>query len=836
MTLSSGTRLGPYEILSPLGSGGMGQVYLARDDRLAREVALKVLPEDVASDPARLKRFENEARAASALNHPNIVTIYDVGTSASIAWIAMERVDGKTLRELMARDRLPIRKLLPIAVQIAQGLARAHEAGIVHRDLKPENVMATKEGLVKILDFGVAKLAPGGPVDPGGSQAPIQTATYPGTVVGTIAYMSPEQAAGQAIDFRSDQFSFGAVLYEMTTGTRAFQGNSAVDTLAAVLREDPPPIEALSPEAPAPLRWIIERCLSKEPGRRYASTHDLARDLETLKDHSSEAIRAAPAAAVEPRRRSVAALLVAAAILAGLAGTYTLGRRANDRSQPEFQRLTFRRGVVSSARFAPDDRTVVYSAQWNSDPTRLFSTRTDGRESTRLALPDAALVSMSSLGEMALSLNGTLARAPLAGGAPRELFEGVTEADWSPDGKSLAIVRQVGDKARLEYPPGKLLVESDGPIRTPRVSPNGTRIAFFSGGDAIVSVEMVDLSGRRTALTPAWKRANGLAWSADGSEVWFSANESGWRTPLYAVTPGGKRRVVLQLPSWIVLQDVARDGRALMSLFSMHSEMRVRVAGESRERDLSWHEGSFAKAMTPDGKTLLFDEGAEGSFHAIYVRPTDGSPAKLLGEGRSMAISPDGRWVAANANERGSDLLLLPTGAGEPKVLDTGGRHFDEGVFFPDSRRLLLWGDAPCVLDIATGKRTDIADDRSSCTAVSPNGREAACVNAQGEGRIYAVEGGASRPIPGFEKGEEVLQWSADGRALFVRPNSNMPMRVSRLDLATGKRELWREFSSEDRFSPTNELNYFTMTPDAGSYAYSYFNVPTDLYLVTGLR
>jgi predicted Ser/Thr protein kinase/WD40 repeat protein len=836
MTLPSGARLGPYEVLSELGSGGMGQVYLARDERLSREVALKVLPEDVASDPARLKRFENEARAASALNHPNIVTIYDVGTSASIAWIAMERVDGKTLRELMTRDALSIRKLLPIAVQVSQGLARAHEAGIVHRDLKPENVMVTRDGLVKILDFGVAKLSPVGPAGDEVSRAPTQTATFPGTVVGTIAYMSPEQAAGQPIDFRSDQFSFGAVLYEMVTGRRAFHGKNPVDTLAAVLREDPQPIEQNGTETPAPLRWIIERCLSKEPGRRYASTHDLARDLETLKDHSSEAIRALPAAAAAPRSRRMAALLIGAALLAGLAGTYTFGRRAENRLQPEFQRLTFRRGVVSAARFAPDDRTVVYSAQWNSDPSRLFSTRTDGRESTLLALPDATLVSMSSLGEMALSLNGTLARAPLAGGAPRELFEGVSEADWSPDGKSLAIVRRVGDKTRLEYPPGKILVESDGPIRTPRVSPNGERIAFFSGGDAIVSVEMVDLSGKRTTLTPAWKRANGLAWSADGSEVWFSANEVGWSTPLYGVTRGGKRRLVLRLPSWIVLQDVGRDGRVLMSLLSMHSEMRVLVAGEARERDLSWHEGSFAKGLTPDGKTLLFDEGAEGSFHAIYVRPTDGSPAKLLGEGRSMAISPDGRWVAANAKERGSELVLLPTGAGEPKVLDTGGRHFDEAVFFPDSRRLLLWGDAPCVLDIVTGRRTDIADDRSSCTAVSPDGREAACVGAEGEGRIYPVEGGAPRPIPGFEKGEEVVQWSADGRSLFVRRDANLPMRVFRLDLATGKRELWREFSPEDRFSPTNEMNYFAMTPDAGSYAYSFFNLPTDLYLVTGLR
>jgi Tol biopolymer transport system component len=273
-----------------------------------------------------------------------------------------------------------------------------------------------------------------------------------------------------------------------------------------------------------------------------------------------------------------------------------------------------------------------------------------------------------------------------------------------------------------------------------------------------------------------------------------------------------------------------------MSLLSMHSELRVRLAGQAREQDLSWHEGSFAKGLTPDGKTLLFEEGAEGNFHAIYVRPTDGSPAKLLGEGRSMAISPDGRWVAANTRERGSQLVLLPTGAGEPKVLDAGGRHFDEGTFFPDSRRLLLWGDSPCVLDTETGKRTDIAGEGFSCKVVSPDGKEAACIGPAGEGTIYPVDGGASRAIPGFVSGEDVLQWSADGRALFVGQLGMESMSVFRLDLTTGKRELWHQFSPEDRNDITHSLDYFAMTPDGKSYAYSSFRIPTDLYLVTGLR
>src|SRR5215475_5001695 len=242
MPLSASQRLGPYQVLSPLGAGGMGEVWRARDERLGREVAVKVLPEEVSSDAGRLKRFEKEARAASALNHPNIVTIYDIGSADSVAFIAMERVEGKTLRELLFGGGLPIKRLLQIAAQIAAGLAKAHEAGIVHRDLKPENVMVTKDGLVKILDFGLAKQT--GPVSGSdeGSHLPTETGTSPGVVLGTVGYMSPEQAAGQTIDFRSDQFSFGSILYEMVTGRRAFQKKTAVETLSAILREDPRPM------------------------------------------------------------------------------------------------------------------------------------------------------------------------------------------------------------------------------------------------------------------------------------------------------------------------------------------------------------------------------------------------------------------------------------------------------------------------------------------------------------------------------------------------------------------------------------------------------------------
>ncbi len=845
MTLAPGDRLGPYEVLSSLGSGGMGEVYLARDTRLKRDVALKVLLAEVTNDPARLKRFENEARSASALNHPNIVTIYDVGTSDSVSWIAMERVEGKTLRELLPAGALPVKRLLAIAFQIPDGLARAHEAGIVHRDLKPENVMLTKDERVKILDFGLAKLAPMGSAGGGGPQWPAETGTFPGVVLGTVGYMSPEQAQGAAVDYRSDQFSLGSVIYEMATGRRAFQGKSAVDTMAAIINQDPEPIERANPRVPGPLRWIVERCLAKDPPRRYASTRDLAQELRVVLDHLPELSGSTGGGAAPAKSRvRLAGLLTAAAVLAGFAGLFFLWRPAGEKPFPEFQRLTFRRGTVSSARFAPDGRTIVYGAAWDGEPIRVFSTRTDGRESTRLDLPDADLVSVSSLGEIAILLgrplgppmeySGTLARVPLTGGAPREMYERVGGADWSSDGKSMVIAREVDGKNRLEFPAGKVLYGTTDSIATPRLSPTGDRIAFWvTRAESDATVETVDLAGRHSVLSGPWKRGNGLSWSSDGKEVWFTPNESGWRAPLCAVTLSGKVRIVMRLPSWIVLQDVSRDGRTLMSLMELHSTMRAAVAGETRERDLSWHDGSFAKGLTPDGKTLLFDEGSEGNFHAIYVRPTDGSPAKRIGEGRSLAISADGQWVASNARERGSDLVLLPTGAGDPRLLDSAGHRFDEGVFFPDARRLLVSGDRSCVIDLQTGKLRAVAPEGVSCQVLSPDGKEVACVGPDREGVIYSLEGGTSRPIPGFRTGEdELVQWSSDGRSLYVR--QGLPLKVFRLDLATGKRELWREFATAE--TALSKLYYFAMTPDGRSYAYSAFSMPSDLYLVTGLR
>ena len=426
MTLSAGTKLGPFEVLAPLGAGGMGEVYRARDSRLGRDVAIKVLSAEFAADADRRKRFEQEARSASALNHPNIVTIHDIGSDGATVYIAMELVDGRTLRDVLHAGALPTRRLLDLAYQMADGLAKAHAAGIVHRDLKPENVMVTKDGAVKILDFGLAKLLKEQPEE--NSNLPTAQATQAGTVLGTVGYMSPEQASGKALDFRSDQFALGAIFYEMATGRRAFQRGTTAETLTAIIREDTQPVAQANAGVPAPFRWIVERCLQKDPDERYASTRDLARDVRGVREHLSEAssavsgeISGAPAAA--PRRRSRVSLIAAAiAVLAALGAGMLVQKRVGKSLPPSYQQITFGCGTIRAGRFAPDGQTIVYSAAWDGNPLKLFLKHPSSPDSLPLELPSANLLSISPSGEMAIAIDcrsnhpgvcaGTLARRP----------------------------------------------------------------------------------------------------------------------------------------------------------------------------------------------------------------------------------------------------------------------------------------------------------------------------------------------------------------------------------------------------------------------------------------
>ncbi len=785
MTLTAGNRLGPYTILAPLGAGGMGEVYRARDERLSRDVAIKVLPAELAGDPSRLARFEREARSASALNHPNIVTIHDIGSAGSVSYMAMELVAGETLQKLLVGGALPIRRLLQIAPQIAEGLAKAHEAGIVHRDLKPANVMVTRDGVVKILDFGLAKLAQADSGSDERSPLAAETLTRPGSVVGTVGYMSPEQATGDVVDFRSDQFSFGSILYEMATGKRAFQGKTDVDTLSAILNQEPAPIAAVNAQAPAPLRWIVERCLAKDPAGRYGTTGDLARDLVGIRDHLSEAASISGPSDPHRRRRWRNALTAAAvaALLAVLAAGVLAGRRIATTAPPSFKRLTFQRGNVAMARFTGDGQTIIYGASWNGQPWRVYSTRRDGPETTPLLLPDAFLQSISRSGELAITLvknnrpwamatGGTLARAPLSGGAPREVLEDVRLADWSADGSSLLVVRGAGGKTRLEYPIGSMIYETPGEIRAPRVSPRGDQAAFLDNpipGDDGGSVAVVDREGRKRTLASGFTSMSGLAWTGDGREVWFSASRQGIADSIYAVSLSGRERLLWRSPSPMTLLDMAADGSLLVRQHSTGMQITGLAPGESRERDLSWLDYSFVCDLSSDGTSFTFDEtgaGVAGSSR-LYLGRTDGSLPIRLFEGGCGALSPDGLWVLSVANAPPGQLVLVPTKSGQQKPISFEGLSAFGAGFFPDGQRLLLAGEEPghglrfYVGDLAGGRPRPITPEGigpgRAVKPISPDGQWVFASGPDGGLYLYPVEERADRAPPGSPSGRSAV-------------------------------------------------------------------------------
>jgi serine/threonine protein kinase len=863
LTLSAGTRLGPYAIVAPLGAGGMGEVYRARDERLGREVAIKVLPAALASDPERLKRFEKEARSASALNHPNIVTVYDVGSESGTSYIAMELVSGETLRTLLAAGPMPIKKLLAIAVPVAEGLAKAHESGIVHRDLKPENVMVTKDGLVKILDFGLAKLTSPMSGSDQESNLPTMTGTTPGVVVGTVGYMSPEQASGAAVDFRSDQFSFGSMLYEMATGKRAFQKKTAVETLTAILNDEPEPI---GPATPPPLRWIVERCLAKEPRERYSATDDLARDLVGLRDRLSEASGIGAVASGTRKRPSskLAAGIVLAAI-ALLGGGYLIAHlRSRPVSQLRFQKVTYQRGTIWSARFAPDGQTIVYSMISVGDDLKLaelFANRVGSLDARSLGLSPADILSVSSSGQLAIKLPppddprslpiGTLAEVSLSGGTPRQLLEDVSGADWSPDGRELAVTRNLKGKSQLEFPIGKVL-HTGAELWCVRVSPDGTTVAFIEAGPGTSRLRLLDREGRVRTLLDGVKFSR-VAWSPHGDELWWDKGRHeaiSENTEIHAVDLKGRDRIVARLGGDLVLHDLSRDGHLLVERNDERHDMLATFPGQP-DRNLEWLDMSQPVALSADNRTILFtDRGdPEGASTSVYIRGTDGSPAVRLGEGVALALSPDGKWALAAQGDENSRLVLLPTGAGQETTLPAGNLVFnpftDWAGFHPDGKSVLFAAREPghrvraYQQSVNGGAPRAVSAEGVELCLISPDGASL-LVRVEGSQDIslIAADGSDSRPprvvarVPEFYS---PVHWSADGKSVLIGEARSPFKRIDRLDLASGKLTLWRELSPGDRVGQGGFAGIAVSANEDGLVAgrHRYFS---ELVVIDGLK
>jgi eukaryotic-like serine/threonine-protein kinase len=842
----------------------MGEVYRARDTKLKRDVAIKVLPADFAADPERLGRFEREAHLLASLNHAHIASIYGLEAAAGNPALVMELVEGETLADLIARGPVPVPEALAIARQIADALEYAHERGIVHRDLKPANVVVSRDGQVKVLDFGLAKAITG---EGGGSSASDAThsptltspATRAGVILGTAAYMAPEQARGKDVDRRADVWAFGVVLFEMLAGRRLFEGETISDTIAAILTQTPP-FDRLPPTTPVAVRRLLERCLDRDPKQRLRDIGEARIALDRViaggDDPAPAPDTTTPSSAARRPAPRLPWIVAGLAVVAAVAAVSLMhGRRAPAVEPVKFVEKTFSNQTIYGARFAPDGQAILFSAAQTGNTPYLYSLRPEYTEPVRVSDEPLQLLSVSSTGEMAVLTHpkwvahrvcaGTLARMPIGGGAPREVMKDVLQAAWAPDGKQLAIIRVEAGMVRLEYPPGTVLFETSGYVSDLAFSPNGDRIAYFEHPmrfDDRGLIAVVDLHGKRTVLSEGYWGEEGVAWAPSGDEVYFSAGTGYSDFSIYAVDMKGNVRVALQSAGGVVIHDVAPNGDWLVTRDDLTRLIRARAPGETAERNLSWQDFSNVAAISRDGRTLLF--GAEGmSAGANYLtctRGTDGSPVVVLGEGLATDLSPDGQWAAAIILP--DRLVLYPTGAGQTREMERGPiASYSDARWFPDGKRLLITAAEKgavmrgYVQDSAGGAPKQIMPDAIRGGYPTPDGHHVLVWMSDGSWNLVDLAGGANPvAVSGIGQDENVDGWSPDGRGVLVHDPAQVPAQITRVDLATGARTLVLTINPSD--AGVLSVSVVSFDRDETSYAYDFLHYISHLYHVHGAR
>ena len=835
----------------------MGEVWKAKDARLNRMVAVKVLPEEMNSSSEALARFQREAKAVAALNHPNILSLFDVGEQEGRVYAVMELLEGATLRQRMGGGTVPYRKAIAWGVQIASGLAAAHGKGVVHRDLKPENLWTTADDHIKILDFGLAKQAPRSSATGDRSTVALglKNRTEEGTVLGTLGYMSPEQVRGEDVDARSDIFSFGAVLHELLSGTRAFVRDTPADSLAAVLKEEPADLNDPAWAIPPALQRVVSRCLEKDPALRFQDARDLVFALEQCDGRTSGTIEQ-PSLPRSNRRAWLAwAGGLAALGAAGSAG-FLADLRFGDRAI-RYRRLSFRRGILERAYFLPGSSEAVCSFFWDRGPWKTYRVRLDDPTAGTELVSEGRLSGATRSGhtftleigdDIYFQTPGTLMERAPGTGAARPRVENVLSAATSPDGKTLLLAFSDGGGWRMEFPEGHAVFRLPTGYVDYRmaVSPTGMRAAFVTGPSSAgpYSLVVAELGRPARVVSEGWRTLSGVAWHHSEKEVWVTGNRrEAYLRKFHAVGLDGRVRSLDEPPGVYSILDIDSHGRVLAGRYEVDGYLQVQRRG-SAAHHAGWLDGSSLADLSPDGRRLLFSEtrAGGGDANAVYLRDLqkDGPPVRL-GEGRALALSEDGRTALVRTLRTGA-LSLVPTGAGLPRAVDPADCRAQEARFWPGSQDLLLFGARPSEAPRSYRWRQNdarlqpIAPPGWQVREVDPESGRFLGLDPQGTWRVWTEadpdrgkalmlpKGGLFRPF----------QFAPKGMVFLLHPTNLQSGEIWTIDPESGKSEVWMHVGTPQ--GQYSDLMGARLSRDGEVCASFLRTIQADLFLVEGLR